>query len=80
MTAADVLEAGPRHVMLATGSAWQRDGIGRYLSRPVQGSGNIFTPDDLMNGKLPQKSSHLRRRSLLHGVCLRNYWQATDAK
>jgi dimethylamine/trimethylamine dehydrogenase len=53
MTAADVLEAGPRHVMLATGSTWRRDGIGRYLSRPVQGNGNIFTPDDLMNGNLP---------------------------
>ena len=53
MTAADVLEASPRHVMLATGSTWRRDGIGRYLSRPVQGNGNIFTPDDLMNGNLP---------------------------
>ena len=53
MTGADVLEAGPRHVILATGSTWRRDGIGRYLSRSVQGNGNIFTPDDLMSGKLP---------------------------
>jgi len=53
MTAADVLEAGPRHVMLATGATWRRDGVGRYRSRPVPGDGNIFTPDDLMNGRLP---------------------------
>jgi dimethylamine/trimethylamine dehydrogenase len=57
MTAADVLEAGPRHVMLATGSTWRRDGIGRYLSHPVQGNGNIFTPDDLLdsNSKLLER-------------------------
>ena len=53
MTATDVLEAGPRHVMLATGATWRRDGVGRYRSRPVPGDGNIFTPDDLMNGRLP---------------------------
>ncbi len=53
MTAKDVLEAGAPHVLLATGATWRRDGMGRYHSRPVPGNGNIFTPDDLMNGKLP---------------------------
>jgi dimethylamine/trimethylamine dehydrogenase len=53
MTAKDVLEAGAPHFILATGSTWRRDGMGRFLSRPVQGDGNIFTPDDLMNGKIP---------------------------
>ncbi len=53
MTAKDILEAGAPHVILATGAKWRRDGIGRYLSRPVQGNAKIFTPDDLMNGKLP---------------------------
>ena len=53
MNARDVLEANAPHVIIATGSAWRRDGVGRHLSRPVQGNGNIFTPDDLMAGKLP---------------------------
>jgi len=53
MTAKDVLDADAPHVILATGATWRRDGIGRYHSRPIPGNGNIFTPDDLMNGKLP---------------------------
>ncbi|MBI5943739.1 MAG: FAD-dependent oxidoreductase [Chloroflexi bacterium] len=54
MTAQDILEAGAPHVILATGSTWRRDGVGRCLQRPVQGEAQVFTPDDLMNGKLPQ--------------------------
>lgn len=53
MTAQDVLDAGAPHVILATGSTWRRDGMGRNISHPLQGSGKIFTPDDLMNGRLP---------------------------
>ena len=53
MTAKDVLDADAPHVILATGATWRRDGMGRYHSRPIPGNGNIFTPDDLMNGKLP---------------------------
>jgi dimethylamine/trimethylamine dehydrogenase len=53
MTTKDILEAGAPHVILATGSTWRRDGVGRHLSQPIQGNGKIFTPDDLMNGRLP---------------------------
>jgi dimethylamine/trimethylamine dehydrogenase len=55
MTAADILEAGPGDVILATGSTWRRDGMGRALHHPVPGYDlpQIFTPDDLMAGKLP---------------------------
>lgn len=53
MTAQDILDSGEPHVILATGSTWRRDGVGRYLARPVPGYAKIFTPDDLMNGKLP---------------------------
>jgi len=49
MTAGDILEAGAPHVILATGSTWRRDGVGRYLARPIPGNGNIFSPDDLMD-------------------------------
>jgi dimethylamine/trimethylamine dehydrogenase len=55
MTAKDILEAGAPHIILATGSTWRRDGVGRHLSRPVPGSGyaNIFTPDDLLDPNSP---------------------------
>lgn len=52
MTAADVLDAGPRHVILATGATWRRDGVGRTRHTPLAGP-NCFTPDDVMAGKLP---------------------------
>jgi dimethylamine/trimethylamine dehydrogenase len=48
MTAKDILEAGAPHVILATGSTWRRDGLGRNHSRPIPGNAKIFTPDDLM--------------------------------
>ena len=53
MTVQDILEADAPHVILATGATWRRDGVGRSNARPIQGNGNIFTPDDLMNGNLP---------------------------
>jgi len=40
-------------VILATGATWRRDGMGRATTHPIQGNGNIFTPDDIMNGNLP---------------------------
>ncbi len=57
MSAAEVLEAGPRDVLLATGSTWRRDGIGRSSSIKLSGEHStplILTPDDLMAGRLPQ--------------------------
>jgi dimethylamine/trimethylamine dehydrogenase len=56
MSAQDILDSGEPHVILATGAAWRRDGVGRYLSRPIPGEANIFTPDDLMKGNLPSGS------------------------
>jgi len=52
MSAADVLESGLRHVMVATGATWRRDGVGRSRWTPLAGE-NVFTPDDLMAGRLP---------------------------
>ena len=54
MTASDILESGEPNVIIATGSTWRRDGIGRNISRAVPGGAKIFTPDDLMAGKLPE--------------------------
>ncbi|HRK89220.1 MAG TPA: FAD-dependent oxidoreductase [Anaerolineales bacterium] len=53
MSAQDVLDSGEPHVIIATGSTWRRDGVGRYLSRPVPGNAKIYTPDDLMDNNLP---------------------------
>lgn len=55
MSAADILEAGVKDVIIATGATWRRDGIGRELHDAIPGHDlpNVFTPDDLMAGKLP---------------------------
>lgn len=50
MTAEEILEAGAQHVIVATGAAWRRDGVGRTLWKPIPGFDleNVFNPDDLM--------------------------------
>jgi dimethylamine/trimethylamine dehydrogenase len=55
MSAEAVLEAEARHVIVATGATWRRDGIGRTLWKPIPGLGSarVFTPDDVLNGRLP---------------------------
>ena len=53
MTAQDILETGAQNILLATGAAWRRDGVGRTLRKQVPGHGleNVLNPDDLMDGK-----------------------------
>ncbi len=55
MTADEILETGIPHVILATGATYRRDGKGRTVHHPIPGydSHGVFTPDDLMDGKLP---------------------------
>jgi dimethylamine/trimethylamine dehydrogenase len=55
MTAAEILETGIPHVILATGATYRRDGKGRSTHHPISGHDqpNVFTPDDLMDGHLP---------------------------
>lgn len=50
MTAAEIFEAGAQNVIVATGSHWRHDGLGRTLWKPIQGHDlpNVFTPDDFM--------------------------------
>jgi len=54
MTAEEILESGAQNIILATGATWRRDGVGRTLWKPIQGHDlpNVFSPDDLMDGKL----------------------------
>ena len=50
-----VLEFGARHVAIATGSAWRRDGVGRDSGFKLAGldGADVYTPDDLMGGRVP---------------------------
>ena len=56
LDAQQILEFGFRHVALATGSVWRRDGVARrhVVPMPIDSSMPVFTPDDLMDGKLPE--------------------------
>jgi dimethylamine/trimethylamine dehydrogenase len=60
-----VLEAECSLVAVATGALWRADGVGRYHRDPIDGLGTdrlgtdrlggvpVFTPDDVMAGRLP---------------------------
>jgi len=52
-----VLEFGARHVAIATGSVWRGDGIGRESGGALPGfeGARLFTPDDLMSGRVPSE-------------------------
>ena len=52
VTAEEVLEFGATRVVIATGSHWRRDGVGRANARPIPGfdaAHNVFTPDDVLD-------------------------------
>ena len=53
LTSEDVLAYGAKHVVLATGSRWRRDGIARRILKPVPiaADAKVFTPEDLMEGR-----------------------------
>jgi dimethylamine/trimethylamine dehydrogenase len=57
LEAEHVLEFGARHVAIATGSLWRRDGVGRDSGFALAGFDNssVYTPDDLMAGRLPDE-------------------------
>jgi len=56
LSADDVLEFGFEHVALATGSSWRADGVSRHhvIPIPTDASLTVFTPDQVMAGKLPK--------------------------
>jgi dimethylamine/trimethylamine dehydrogenase len=53
LDSAEILGLGYSHVVIATGAAWRRDGIGRSAHAAVTGTdaGNVLTPDDIMAGR-----------------------------
>ncbi len=52
----EVLDFGFEHAVLATGSGWRADGVSRHhvVPPPNDASLPVYTPDDLMAGKMPQ--------------------------
>ncbi len=52
MTAADIVETGADHVVLATGARWRADGIGRSRRTALDWAAHLTvrTPDDVMSG------------------------------
>lgn len=55
LAASDILEFGFPHIAIATGATWRRDGVARFHTLPVAIDGQmpVFTPDDLMEGRMP---------------------------
>jgi len=55
LTPEHVLEFDFQHVCIATGAQWRRDGVARQhvVPMPVDPAMPVFTPDDLMDGRLP---------------------------
>ncbi|MEQ8654892.1 MAG: NAD(P)-binding protein [Kiloniellales bacterium] len=51
----EILEFGFDNVALATGSSWRADGVARHhlVPMPIAEGAKIFTPDDLMDGRIP---------------------------
>lgn len=56
LDAAQVLDFGFNHVVVATGSSWRADGVARHHVTPIPSDNSIpvYTPDDLMNEQLPE--------------------------
>ncbi len=50
-----ILEFGADRVVIATGSTWRRNGIGRWHETPIRGweAPSVITPDDIMAGVIP---------------------------
>ena len=56
MTPETIAELEAEHVLLATGSAWLRNGTGRHFvnPRPMAEQADVLTPDDIMAGRRPR--------------------------
>jgi dimethylamine/trimethylamine dehydrogenase len=56
LDAAQVLEFGFDHVLVATGAQWRRDGVAHHhtLPMPIAADVDVLTPDDLMAGQRPR--------------------------
>jgi len=53
LAADDVLAFGARHVIVATGARWRRNGLGRTYATPVAAFAHprVLTPDEILDGR-----------------------------
>jgi dimethylamine/trimethylamine dehydrogenase len=56
MSREDVIDTQIRHVVIATGSTWRRDGCGRSFTTPISSLDDrrMLTPDQIMAGQRPK--------------------------
>ena len=56
LDAESLLEFGFENIAIATGATWRRDGVSRQhvVPMPIAEGARIYTPDDLMDGTLPE--------------------------
>lgn len=56
LTAQDILEFGFENICIATGAHWRADGVSRQhvVPMPADPAMPVFTPDDIMAGRLPK--------------------------
>ncbi len=56
LDAGQILDFGFQHVCVATGSHWRADGVARLhvVPIPADPAMPVFTPDDIMDGRLPE--------------------------
>ena len=85
LSAEEVLEFGFQHVCVATGSMWRADGVARQHVVPMamEGALPVFTPDDLMEGRLPKgkvvifDDDHYYMGGVLAELCAQNGCEVT---
>ena len=55
LSAEDIISFGFQHICVATGALWRADGVARQHITPLPADPRlpVFTPDDLMQGRLP---------------------------
>lgn len=55
MSVDDVIQSEFDRIVLATGSAWRRDGVSRYHRAPIANldKDRVLTPEDIMGGAMP---------------------------
>ena len=80
----DILEFGSEHVVVATGSRWRNDGVGRHHLIPQKFSeANTYTPDDIFAGRLPRgkvviyDDDHFYLGGVLAELCQKNGCEVT---
>jgi dimethylamine/trimethylamine dehydrogenase len=56
LNADSILEFGFENICIATGAKWRADGVSRQhlVPMPIEEGVKIYTPDDLMDGTIPQ--------------------------